>query len=234
MLGVDHAGAFADAADPAFLPAGGEADGDLFAFCIGGHDALGSLIGVRAEAFDQLRDPGCDGRNVERLADHAGRRDHNVGRANMQRLPQKFAHLLGDCNAVGVAGVGVAAVADDGLRLAIGKMLLRHDERRALDQIGRIDGGCAGRDAGIDQREIALRFILPDAAVDAGGRKACRGAHAACDLFHLWFLPVTVPDPAFFPRRSPNSYTRLPRRTHPCRDCHRRPAEACAARCPRP
>ena len=231
---MDHAGTLADAADLAYLSACSEADGDLFAFCIGGHDALGSLVGVRAEAFDQFRDSGGDGRDVERLADHTGRSYYNVGRLDVQGLSQKTAHLLCNFDAVGVAGVGVAAVADDGLRLAIGKMLLRHDERRALDQIGRINGGGAGRDAGIDQREIALCFILPDAAVDTGGRKACCGADAARDLFHLWFLPVTVPDPAFFPRRSPNSYTRLPRRTRPCRDCHKRPAEACAARCPRP
>ncbi len=134
-VGVDHAGAFADAADLAFLfLLAGEADGDLFAFCIGGHDALGSLVGVRAEAFDQLRNSCCDGRNVERLADHTGRSYYNVGRLDVQGLSRKTAHLLCNFDAVGVAGVGVAAVADDGLRLAVGQMLLRHDERRRIER----------------------------------------------------------------------------------------------------
>ena len=153
---------------------------------------------VAAERGGELRQAGADGREIERLADHARGRDDDVLRRDVQRGCCERAHLLRDGDAVGVAGVGVAAVADDSLCLAVGKMLLRHDERRALDQIRGVDCGRAGRNAGIDQRQIPLRFILPDAAVDARGRKALRGAHAAFDRFHLFFLPHYSSRPSVF------------------------------------
>ena len=185
---MDHTGALGDAADGAGFAAGGELHGDLLAVRVGGHDALGRLIGVVAERGGELRQAGADGREIERLADHARGRDDDVLRRDVQLRRCERAHLLRDGDAVGVAGVGVAAVADHGLGLAVSQMRLCHGQGRALDEVGCIDRRGAGRDGAVDEREVALGLISADAAVDARGGKTLCGAHAAGDLLHHAFL----------------------------------------------
>ena len=185
---VDHAGALGDAADRAGPAAGGELHGDLLRVRVGGHDALSRLIGVVAERGGELRQAGADGREIERLADHARGRDDDVLRRDVQLRRRERAHLLGDGDAVSVAGVGVAAVADHGLGLAVSQVRLRHGQGRALDEVRCIDRRGAGRDGAVDEREVALGLISADAAVDACGGKTLCGAHAAGDLLHRSFL----------------------------------------------
>ena len=54
---------------------------------VGGHDALGRLVGVVAERGGELRQAGADGREIERLADHARGRDDDVLRRDVQLRP---------------------------------------------------------------------------------------------------------------------------------------------------
>ncbi len=67
----------------------------------------------------------------------------------------------------------------DGLGVAVGQMLLRHREGRALDQIGGVAAGARTGHVRLDQRKVQLGMFSPDAAVDARGRKALCGADAA-------------------------------------------------------
>ena len=133
----------------------------------------------------------------QHLTDYPRGRDDHIVRGDAERVPGDLAHPAGLLFAVGVAGVGVAAVADDGLRRAILKVLARHLNRRALDEVLRIDGGGRTGLLAEDHGEIGLTFILADPAVDPGGRKPGRSGHAAINIceFHLRFLLLGLPGP---------------------------------------
>ena len=84
-------------------------------------------------------------------------------------LLHQGAHAPGDVQPVGVAGVGVAAVADDGAGLSVFQVFLGHQDGRALHQVlGIHPGGGAVRVAD-DEGQIPFGLIVPDAAVDAAG-----------------------------------------------------------------
>ncbi len=57
--------------------------------------------------------------DIELLTDNARRSYEYVVSVNIERLSGKLAHLLGDLNAVGIAGVRVAAVHDNSLSVAV-------------------------------------------------------------------------------------------------------------------
>ena len=122
--------------------------------------------------------------NVQRLADHTGGRNGHALRRNAQAMRDKGTHLPGDFDAICIAGVGIAAVADHRLGGAVGDMCLRHRQRRTLDKIGGIDRRSLRRHSAHDQSQILFRAAFADAAVNAGGPKALGGTHAAGNDFH--------------------------------------------------
>ena len=148
-VGVDHAAALGDAAQTAGLSAQGEFHSNLLANGVGGHDALGGgSSALRGQPGNQLRQTRRDGVNGQGLTDDAGGGDDHVVGRNAQGFGCQGAHFLGNLDAVCVAGVGVAAVADYRLGNSVGKMLFRHGQGRALDQIGSIyRSGAAGHAA---------------------------------------------------------------------------------------
>ena len=179
QIGMDHAGALGDAAHAALHAADLKGDGDGFHDGVGGHDGLGGLLAGVAQGRRQGRDARGDGLDGELLADDAGGGHDHVRRRDAQRIAREGAHRLRDLDAVGVAGVGVAAVADHRLGIAVGDVVPRHGEGRALHQVGGIyrRGGCPL--LAPDQGQVPLGAAFPHAAVDAGGLKALRGADAA-------------------------------------------------------
>ena len=108
----------------------------------------------------------------------SGRDDDVLGRDPQLRGSQD-AHGLRFLLAVGVAGVGVAAVDDDRLRPPVGEMPARDRDGRALHEVLGIDCGRGAWRVSLDEREVALLLILADAAVDARRRKTAGGGHAA-------------------------------------------------------
>ena len=181
---MNHAGALGDAAQLAGLAVHFKGHGDLLDLGVGGHDGLGGLEAVVAQRGGQPGHGGGDGGDVQLLADDAGGGHHHVFRGDAQRRAGQAAHLLGHLDAVGVAGVGVAAVADDGLSHAVLKVSLGDGQGRALDQVGGVDAGRRRRYLGVNQRQVALFLVLADAAVNARGGKALRGTDAAGNLLH--------------------------------------------------
>ena len=76
----------------------------------------------------------------------------SVLRGDAELLGEQRAGLLGYLDAVGVAGVGVAAVADDRAGLAVGEVLFGDLQRRALDEVRRVDRGGGGGDASSEEK----------------------------------------------------------------------------------
>ena len=185
---MNHARALGNAADAALDPADLKADGDLLELGVGRHNALGRKLGAVAERGNQRRDTRRDGGDVERLTDNAGRCDNDVVGLDVELLCQKVAHLPGNFDAVCIAGVGVAAVADDCLRLAVSQVLLGDDKRSALDEVGRVDRRRVGFNVADDERKVALILIFAYAAVYTRGLEALCRANAAVYYLHFIFL----------------------------------------------
>ena len=181
---MDHARALGDTAQTRGFAAEGKFHGDGLDLRIRGEDGFGGGQSVRGKAGNERLHARGDGGNVQPLADDAGGGHHHVLGGDAQRVRGEGAHLLRHFLAVGVAGVGVAAVAEDGGGVAVGDVGLRHQQRRALDEVLRVHRGGGGALLGDDQRQIALVAVFADAAVDAAGGKALRGADAAFDEFH--------------------------------------------------
>ena len=135
--------------------------------------------GVAVLRGGELRQAGADGREIERLADHARGRDDDVLRRDVQRGCCERAHLLGDGGAVGVAGVGVAAVHNDGLCIAVLQVLTVHRDGCAVDLVGGIAARARAADVRLDQRQVELGMVMADAAMHARRGKALRRTDAA-------------------------------------------------------
>ena len=177
QVGVDHPGALGHPSDG---EAGAAGDGFLRPR-VGRQDRLGR-VGAAAvrERGRRLLETGKHPRERERHADHAGREDEYLLRVQVQE-PRGLGR--------GCAGVELAAqpggcvrdarVGDDGLRLSEAEVLLRDDDRRRLDAVGREHRrpGRGGERA--NHREVGLR--LADPAVDAAGDEApgCGHAHTS-------------------------------------------------------
>ena len=100
-------------------------------------------------------------------------------------LLHHIAHHLGFFYAVGIASVGITAVAYHSLRRSVGDIGFRHSQRRALDLVLGIYACRLALDVASDKREIQLVFILPNSAVYAVGFKSLGSAHSAFDFFHI-------------------------------------------------
>ena len=177
---MDHATALGYTAYAAGFSAELKLHRELLQLRVGGHD---SLAGGSAAACAQSRCKcgNCrrNGRDIELLAYNAGGGDHYVIGAQPELPRRKPAHFFRYFNAVGIAGVGVAAVADDSLRLAVGKVPLGDDERRALDEVCRIYRRGVGLYLAENHSEVLFIVILAHAAVKAVCRKALCRTHAA-------------------------------------------------------
>ena len=121
--------------------------------------------------------------------------DNNVAGAHGKTAGEKVAHLFGDLNAVRVAGVGVAAVADDRLSDAVRYMMLRNLKRRALNKVRCINRRRGCGNLAVYKRKVAFSFVSANAAVNACRRKSVCGTNAA--FYNLHF---NVPLKYSFPR----------------------------------
>ena len=169
--------------------------GHLFQLGIGGHDGMGRRLGALiSNGVHQLGNTRGKGPNFHFLADDTGRGHNDVRGQQAQSLGRQGTSLLSNLQAVGSAGVGVAAVADDGLGMAVDQMVFGHHNGGTLDLVLGVDA--RGRTHGIadNHRQIGFCLILPDAAPDAAGPESL-GAQ-------------TPPITSFITGSSPSSYLR--------------------------
>ena len=120
-----------------------------------------------------------DGVEVENLSDHAGGSDNDVFRRDVHGLSGNAAHFLRLLFAVGVAGVGVAAVADQPLGIAVREMAAGNGDGRALDKILRISARRRAAYITAKHGKVALGFVAAHTAVDPRRLKAQRSRDAA-------------------------------------------------------
>ena len=195
-VGVDHAAALGDAAHADSLAAHGGLHGHLLFHGVSGHDGVGRRVaGLRGsrQRTVQLRHAVLDDLHVEGLADDAGGGHQHVLGLAADGLGRRRAHLLGVLLAVGGAGVGVAAVGDDGPGLSVRQVDLVHMDGRGLHHVFRKHGGRGALHIGDDQGHILLPGgVGLDAHMDAGGLEALGGADAAFHKFqHSSYLVFT-------------------------------------------
>ena len=113
------------------------------------------------------------------MADDAGGGRQHVVRADAQLLGDDVAGVLSQLHAVGRAGVGVAAVHNDGLCIAVLQVLAVHRDGCAVDLVGGIAARARAADVRLDQRQIELGMVMADAAMYARRGEALRRTDAA-------------------------------------------------------
>ena len=182
-------------------------------------------MAVIAKPCHQRRHAVCNRRDIERLPDNARGSHDDVGCANAQLFCQNRAGFFCYFNAVCIAGIGVAAVANHRLRLAVCDIVFRHGKRRALYQVLRVNRRRIRLYFAVYERKITLGFIFTDTAMYPVCCKAFRSAYAALYLFHNPFFPFSFIKsiPWNAPLQWQYSYTRSPHRSHPCQGYRSKP-----------
>ena len=260
QVGGDHAAALADGAQGAGLAAQRELQGVLLGVGVRGHDGLGGGGAARlapGQLGRRLGNALGEGINGHGLADDAGGGGQDVLFLQAQRPRRQATALVGQVNAVGRAGVGIAAVYQNGLGMAVRQVGLIHRDGRALHLVAGVHTG--GRAAHIrhDEGQVLLIGVGPEAAVYARGLKTLCGADAAGHFleFHCCISPfprppvvgaetlnaagscgcfrcTVIPGPRSPAGPASGSCTAPPRRKSPCPDCQTGSSPAAGPRGP--
>src|SRR5699024_7055497 len=98
-------------------------------------------------------------------ADDAGGGGQDVPGRDSQGLAGQAAAFLSQVHPVGGAGVGVAAVDQDGLGIAVGQVGPVHLDGCAADLVGGVDPRRRAADVGLDESQVILGVVAANAAV---------------------------------------------------------------------
>ena len=210
-VGGDHAAALANGTHGAGLAAQLELDGVLLFVGVGGHDGR-CRVGAALLGSGQLggcrRDAPGKRVNDHGLADDARGGGQNILGGQIQCLAHQLTALLGQGHAVGGAGIGVAAVDEDGLCIAVFQVGAVHLDGSAADLIGGVNTRCRAAHVRLDEGQIVfLGVARPDAAADACGCKPLGRADAAryfLILHNTFPFPQTLPPSRHSPCQLPH------------------------------
>ena len=183
-VGVDHTRTLCDTAHGTGLTTNLKSNGDLFFHGVRGHDALCRVGAIITKTCDERVKSVCDGGDVERLSDNACGSHNDVGSVDTELFGNECARFFRNLDAVCVAGVGVAAIADDCLRLAVCKMRLGYGERSGFDEVFGIDRCRICHRFAVNQRNVFFGFIFTDSAMNPVCLESFCGANAARYCFH--------------------------------------------------
>ena len=119
---VDHAGTLGDGADAHRLAVHRELQRKLLGVSVGGHDGVGGIMAaclIGGQLGGSLGDAPGKRLDAHLLPDDAGGGGQHILGADAECLGHKAAGIPRKLQAVRRAGVGVAAVHNDGLRVAV-------------------------------------------------------------------------------------------------------------------
>ena len=151
---------------------------------VGGHNGGGGGVaagGIGAELGGGFGDALGERLQTHRLTDDPCGGRQNVVFVNAQRVGDQLAGVLRQFQTAGCAGVGVAAVDQNGAGVAVLQVGAVHLDGCAVDLVGGVAARPGAADIGDDQRQIALCVVMPDAAMHPGGRKPLGRTDAARD-----------------------------------------------------
>ena len=134
---------------------------------------LYQALGIAHNAFDAVHHLGRDN-----IAGDGVITAHRM-EADAQFLGDDVAGVLSQLHAVGRAGVGVAAVHNDGLCIAVLQVLAVYRDGCAVDLVGGIAARARAADIRLDQRQVEFGMVMADAAMHARSGKALRRTDAA-------------------------------------------------------
>ena len=188
-IGGDHAAALANGTHRAGLAAQLELDGVFLFVGVGGHDgggSIGAALLVRSQLCGGGRDAPGKGVDDHGLTDDTGGSGQNVLRVDAQLLAHQLTAFFGQSHAVGGAGVGVAAVHDDRLCVAVLQVGAVHLDGCAADLVGGVHTGGGAAHVRFDECQIVFFcMVCADAAVHASRCKALGRADAARNFLVL-------------------------------------------------
>ena len=195
---MDHAAALGDGTDANGLAADLKLQSDFFRVGISSHDGGGGGVAA-CLAGGQLGGSFGDALgkrlNAHGLADNArGGGEHVVG-ADAQLFRDDIAGVFRQLHAARGAGVGVAAIDDDRLGIAVLQMLAIHRDGSAVNLVGSVAACARAADIRLDKRQVELGMVMADAAMHARRRKSQRRTDAAGDGFkvaHNMYLSLYI------------------------------------------
>ena len=190
---MDHAGAFGNGTDAAGFAVDGKFHGELLGVGVGGHDGGGGIVAAGRTGFQLGGGRGNarhKGGQLHGLADDAGGGGQHVVGIDAQSLGHQVTGILCQLDAVRRAGVGVAAVDHNGLGVAVLQVFPVHRDGGTVHLVGGVAAGARTAHVRLDQRQVQLGMVMPDAAVYPRGGKTFGGADAARNrlkTFHARF-----------------------------------------------
>ena len=195
---MDHAAALGDGTDANGLAADLKLQSDFFRVGISSHDGGGGGVAA-CLAGGQLGGSFGDALgkrlNAHGLADNArGGGEHVVG-ADAQLFRDDIAGVFCQLHAARGAGVGVAAIDDDCLGVAVLQMLAVHRDGCAVNLVGGVAACARAADIRLDKRQVELGMVMADAAMHARCGKSLRRTDAAGDGFkvaHNMYLSLYI------------------------------------------
>ena len=186
---MDHTASLSDTADMTQLTANLKFHGDFLFDRIGRHNGFGrGRSAVFGQSVCQFVDMLGDRLQIQRLSDDTGGGNDHVVCRHTDRAGHQLAHGVCFFNAVGIAGVGNTAVANDRLRRTVCQMFFGDCQRCTFYQVGSVYRRRVSGHVTDDQRQVFFDTVLADAAMDTVCLITFCGTYAAGDQFHKLFL----------------------------------------------
>ena len=182
---MDHPGTFGDAAYGHGTSSDRRARSAHLDGRIGGHDgARGILASIRMKTGRQCRDSGSKSLHRKRFADDSGGPDQHILGGESQRACRQCRHFDGvPVSPPACAGIGVAAVGENGPALAAAQPPLIQRNRRRRHLVGSEDAGDDGVALRHDQRQVQdVRFF--DACGNSGRPDSRDGRNSSGQYVH--------------------------------------------------
>ena len=139
---MDHTRALGNTADFTLHTADIEAYRNLLKTCVGSHNSLSRVLAlIICKSVCKGGNSICDRGNIKGLTDNACGCDNNICLIYLKCICHKLTHSLGNLNSVSIAGVGVTAVTDNSLGIAVCNIIFSYCKGRALNLVSCINGG---------------------------------------------------------------------------------------------